>query len=112
MSVNAMAARNGIKADIESGMINGEPIPVWAIESMKKVLDMYNGYIRKQQHKKAVLILRIELNILDSIYSTSAAICEKTGTREWDKTDTPPTTITLETIRTSAAIFRRVGICA
>ena len=31
MSVNAMAARNGIKADIESGMINGEPIPVWAI---------------------------------------------------------------------------------
>lgn len=44
--------------------------------------------------------------------STSAAISEKTGTREWDKTDTPPTTITLETIRTSAAIFRRVGICA
>jgi hypothetical protein len=42
----------------------------------------------------------------------TAAICEKTGTREWDKTDTPPTTITLETIRTSAAIFRRVGICA
>jgi len=28
------------------------------------------------------------------------------------KTDTPPTTITLETLRTSAAIFRRVGICA
>ena len=42
----------------------------------------------------------------------SAAICEKTGTREWDKTDTPPTTITLSTLRTSAAIFRRVGICA
>jgi hypothetical protein len=28
------------------------------------------------------------------------------------KNDTPPTTITLETIRTSAAMFRRVGICA
>ena len=28
------------------------------------------------------------------------------------KTDTPPTTITLSTLRTSAAIFRRVGICA
>ncbi len=27
-------------------------------------------------------------------------------------TDTPPTTITLETLRTSAGIFRRVGICA
>jgi len=63
--------------------------------------DKYCNFIR----------LRKKLGILftDSI---GAAISEKTGTREWDKADTPPPTTTLSTLRSSAAIFRRVGICA
>jgi len=56
----------------------------------------------------ALSVSELKILFTDSI----AAMCEKTGTREWNKTDTPPTTITLSTLRHSAAIFRRTGTLA
>ena len=54
-------------------------------------------------------ITRLCLFFIDSIKAVATI---STGTREWNKTDTPTTTTTLSTLRTSAGIFRRVGICA
>jgi hypothetical protein len=49
----------------------------------------------------ALSVSELKILFTDSI----AAMCEKTGTREWNKTDTPPPTITLSTIRHGVGFY-------
>jgi hypothetical protein len=92
-----------IKAKL-SGIMTGVNQGNWRKRTRMLNQFLYSvSLLRKELTKKPTII-----NSTDS----SAAICEKTGTREWDKPDTHQTTITLSTLRNSAAIFRRVGICA
>jgi hypothetical protein len=86
---------NMIKAKL-SGIMTGVNQGNW-----RKRTRMLNQFLY------SVSLLRKELTKKTIINSTdsSAAICEKTGTREWDKTDTPPTTITLSTIRHGVGFY-------
>lgn len=80
-----------------------------AFVDYKENLIVKNSLFRQNRQLIGLILSRASNT---TFIDNSAAIGEKTGTIKWDKPSTPPPTITLSTLRTSAAIFRRVGICA
>jgi hypothetical protein len=81
----------------------------YCIENVKNAIASQH---RAERFKNEVSILRAFFKASTTSKAALVSSRLKGLLKQLKKPDTPPLTITLETIRTSAAIFRRVGICA
>ena len=88
----------------------------WRLELIKSCFNLHTPEDEHERIDLQIAKIRLEIKrlcLLLLIEKATALFNRARGlSKQLKKTDTPPTTITLETIRTSAGVFRRVGICA
>ncbi|MDP3333137.1 MAG: hypothetical protein Q8S55_14340 [Methylococcaceae bacterium] len=111
--ISGILLENGVSV-LKLGELIGK---LMSSEILNKMMRIDKSYILlvtmklKIKLSKSLFLLRKKLKggAIDALMATI-----KTFSLNHTKqaSDTPPTTITLSTLRTSAAIFRRVGICA